>query len=647
VRARRRILLTIAAAAVCLLTAPRAAAFGLDGHFIIEAAAYRRLLALARVPETDVSGRQLIGALIADGLLLEPPCFDGVRAAGSCGPQARREQPLAFWPTLAAGAADIIIDRQLSARGQCQHFMAETADGLPAPDPRFGVSAALVTTAYSRCVEGLGVAVDGLLRDPARARVRLVGTYALIHAIQDSFSAAHVARDDSGRIVHLLSWTLIDWPDYLARGITSFPPTTHHALSDPRDTDFLRDGGVTADGRRCDDLHNPYAIPEDCLTPRALAAVDAVADFLVMIYRLRVRAAGAGRPASLAAPEDLAVWNEFVAKHLPSAVVIPAPAPPAGLQIGHTRADTFIGVQGTLASDSQGVGAWGARLFYGPAVPFALALNGGAGFNHGTDGNHLVAAAALALYLPLIRRFSIGAAPAGVAIACDTHFHDCNATLFATLGELLIPLPHSTWLGVEGPRWSWSERDVRGPLVGVAFGWSHEQAPAVEAVERDTVAAWDPPAPGEVSAYRAARTSWMFFLATSVASTVENRWTSGGIEVRWDRDRWNRRAGWAPALSLAVAGGSIDGVNGGTVILAPIIRFFLVPDRLWLGATPAALRIGASDTQSIHADVAGLAAAGIILGRLELSVASPPLSYVSRDRWHGLPLSARLGLLFR
>src|SRR6478672_4885689 len=199
-RARRRILLTIAAAAVVLARAAPAAAFGLDGHFIIEAAAYKRLLALARVPETDVSGRQLLGALIADGLLVEPPCLDGVRAGGSCDARTRREQPLAFWPALGAGAADIIIDRQLSAGGQCQHFMAETDDGLTPPDARTGLPAALGTAAYRRCVMVLGAAFDGLLRDPAQARTRLVGTYALMHAIQDSFSAAHVARDGDGRI---------------------------------------------------------------------------------------------------------------------------------------------------------------------------------------------------------------------------------------------------------------------------------------------------------------------------------------------------------------------------------------------------------------------------------------------------------------
>ncbi|HMF41424.1 MAG TPA: hypothetical protein VKQ32_12050 [Polyangia bacterium] len=645
-RARRRILLTIGAAAVVLSTAAPAAAFSLDGHFIIEAAAYKRLLALARVPETDVSGRQLLGALIAGGLLVEPPCLDGVRAGGSCDAKARREQPLAFWPALGAGAADIIIDRQLSAGGQCQHFMAETDDGFSPPHPRFGVPTALVTTAYRRCVTILGIVFDGLLRDPALARTRLVGTYALMHAIQDSFSAAHVARDGDGRIVHLLSWTLIDWPSYLAHGTMSFPPTTHHAILEPRDTEYLRPDAVTADGQRCADIYNPYALPEECLTPRARAAADAVVDFLVVMYRLRARAAAAGRPASLAAPEDLALWHEFVAKHLPSAADVGTLALPTVTEIGSQRADTFIGAQATVGSDGWGAGGWGARFFYGPAVPFALAAVAGAGFQRGSDGNHLVAAAGLGLYLPLVRRFSIGVTPAGLAIGCNTGFHDCNATLFATVGEVLVPLPHSTWLGIQGPRWSWSERDFGGPLVGVAFGWSHEETPSPTAIAPEIVAAWDPPAPAEVSGYRVAATSWLFFVSTTAGSTSENRWVSGGIELRRDRDRWNRRAGWAPALSFAVAGGTTDGTGGGTATLAPTLRLYVVSDRLWLAAVPAAVRVGVSSTRDFYADVAGAAAAGVIVGRLELSAASPPLSYVSRDRWHALPISVRLGFLF-
>jgi hypothetical protein len=637
--------LAIAVLAAGVLRASPASAFGLDGHFIIEAAAYRRLLVLARVPDTVVSGRELLAALIAARVLLEPPCFDRARPRGTCDVRARLERPLAFWPTLAAGAADLIIDRQLSARGQCQHFMAETVDGLSPPDPRFGVPAALVTTAYSRCVAILGAAFDGLLRDPGLAQERLVGMYALMHAIQDSFSAAHAARDEQGHITHLLSWTLIDWPGYLARGRTAFPAATHHAITDGRDADYLRGDGVTNDGRRCADLHNPYAMPEECLTPRARAAVDAIADFLVLTYRLRTRAAAAGRKPSLSSPEDRALWTDYVEKHLASAAV-PVAAPPPDLHIGVPRADTFVGVQGSVARDGWGTGGWGARMFYGPAVPFALSLAAGAGFSRRAEGDRLIAASGLGLYLPLIRRFSIGVTPAGFALSCDTGFEDCDPTLFATLGELIVPLPGALWLGVQGPRWSWNERALSGPLVAFALGWSHEQTPPGARDAPDAVAAWDPPNPAEAAGYRARSTSWLFFFSATAASTAQNRWLGGGFELRRDRDRWNRRAGWAPAFGVSVAGGTSYGTEGVNATIAPLLRRYLLPNRIWLGAAPAALRVGALAGESLAADVAGLLAAGVIVGVLEVSVASPPLSYVSTERWHALPVSVRLGLLF-
>src|SRR4051812_20235284 len=227
----------VAASALC---GPRAFAFELDGHYVIEAVAYQRLLGLAKVPDTEVSGRGLLAALIAAGVLAEPRCFDDEHPGDSCRPQDRRERPLTFWPRLGAGAADIIINRQLSDRGQCQHFMAQTVDGLSAPDPRLGVPAALVTDAYSRCVTIVGAVFDGILRDPRLASQRLAGMYVLMHAIQDSFSAAHAARDDQGRIVHLMSWTLIDWPTYLVHGRGAFPSRTHHATSDRRDAEYLK-----------------------------------------------------------------------------------------------------------------------------------------------------------------------------------------------------------------------------------------------------------------------------------------------------------------------------------------------------------------------------------------------------------------------
>ena len=176
------------------------------------------------VPGTRVSGRTLLATLIADGVLYQPRCFDLAHPGGGCPLGGPLQVPLAYWPVLGSGAMDFIINRQLNQEGQCQHFMAQTKDGLSPPDPRTGVPIGLGGAAYMRCATLAGVAFDGILRNPRRANWRLVGTYALMHGIEDSFSAAHVARDERWRIVHLLSWTLIDWPAYFRRGLFAFPP---------------------------------------------------------------------------------------------------------------------------------------------------------------------------------------------------------------------------------------------------------------------------------------------------------------------------------------------------------------------------------------------------------------------------------------
>ncbi len=120
-----------------------------------------------------------------------------------------------------------------------------------------------------------------------------------------------------------------------------------------------------------------------------------------------------------------------------------------------------------------------------------------------------------------------------------------------------------------------------------------------------------------------------------------------GLGWRWDRDRWDRRAGFAPGLELEVDGGRIDGdLPGTSLAVAPTVRAYLLPDRIALTATPALLRVGAFAERAIAVDVAGRAGIALELGRLELEVDSPPLSYVSRARWDALPITVRLGLRF-
>ena len=628
-----------------------ASAFELDGHEVIEATAYKRLLALHAVPGTgppEISGRALLAGLIATGVLVEPPCFDRADPWGDCGAAQRLELPLRYWPTLRSGGPDIVIDRQLGQRGQCQHFMASTADGLTPADPRSGVPGGLATTAYLRCIREVGLVFDGILRDPRLAEWRVVGPYVLMHAIEDSFSAAHVDRDPHFKIVHLLSWTLIDWPSYLLHGKGSFPAATHHAASDHRDFDYVRWDARTSDGHACRDFHHPYAFPEECLTGRAKAAVDAVVDYLVLLYRLRARASAEGRQASLFSPApsgDAALWMNFAREHLPSAAV--AAELPQEPRSALPRPDLFIGVQGVVGSHMLGAGLWAGKLFVGPAVPFALGLTGGAGFNRREGVDQLGASAQASLLLPFVRRLTIGVAPAGLQVVCDTHFDSCQTDVVATLGVLLVPLGSATWLGVEGPRWSWTERAIGSSWMGLTFGWSHEDVPPFVPPRAEAVATWDPPAPDEVRSYRHTRSTRAVFLATTVASGPDNQFVGVGLDWRRDRDHWDRRAGFAPGLQVEVDAGRIDSSGpGGSLAVAPTLWAYLVPNRFALTATPALVRFGALADRAVAVDVAGRAGIVLDLGRLELEADSPPLSYVSRDRWSALPITMRLGLQF-
>ena len=645
-RARRASLQLVALVVFGLvMTRERAAsAFELVGHEIIEAAAYKRLLSLDLVPGTRVSGRTLLATLIVDGVLAQPPCFDLTPSRGGCPWGGRLELPLAYWPVLGSGAMDLIIDRQIDQNGQCQHFMAETKDGLSPPDPRLGVPAALEATAYKRCARIAGVLFDGILRHPRLANWRVIGTYALIHAIEDSFSAAHVARDDNWNIVHLLSWTLIDWPTYFWRGIYTFKPATHHAVSDARDLDYLRANGRTDGGARCDELANPYAVPESCMTPRALMAVAAVEDLLIDLYRLLDEASSEGRTATLSSPHGAAVWREYLSAHLAGAEG--TADVPTTQSDGRARPDMFVGVIASAKQGGWGVGLWGARLLVGPAIPFALTFSGGAAYSRVDGAGGLGATAGVGLLLPLIRRFSIGASPAAGQVQCNTTFKSCSVDAVAIVGNLIVPLGGQFWLGLEGPRWSWTDRAFTGTWVGAAFGWSHERGPEAHS-EKEAALVWNPPRPDEVSAFRGSRGTFLAFVAATTASTADNEFIGGGLAWRQDHDRWNRRAGAAWGLQLEVDHGVINGnSNAGALAFAPLLAAYLVPNRLVVTAVPALVQIGDVTGQGFSADVAGRLGIAFDLGKIELAVDSPPLSYLSRQRWHALPISLKLGLLF-
>ena len=204
----------------------RASAFELDGHEVIEATAYKRLLALAVVPGTG-AGR--LGADAArradrDRRAAEPPCFDRDKPGGDCG--ADRAARLAA-PVLAACSARgrptwSSIASSVST-GSASTSWRDTADGLAPVDPRIGVPARWPRRRTSAACASPAPAFDGILRDPYLADRRLAGTYALMHALEDSFSAAHVDRDaaatdrppavvEADRLAQLLAHGRADFP---------------------------------------------------------------------------------------------------------------------------------------------------------------------------------------------------------------------------------------------------------------------------------------------------------------------------------------------------------------------------------------------------------------------------------------------------
>ena len=377
--------------------------------------------------------------------------------------------------------------------------------------------------------------------------------------------------------MHLLSWTLIDWPRYALHGHARFPPPTHHAVTDKRDADSVLWDARASDGRACRDFHNPYAFPEECLTERGKAAAGAVVDLLVAIYKVRADARAAGQPASLLSSSgaEAATWRRFVREHLAS---VSAPAVlPTEQHSPLRRSDVFIGAQGLAGDQTLGFGAWGAKLFIGPAAPFVLALTSGAGYARSAGTGQLAAAVNFGLLLPLIRRFSIGASPVGVRVACDTHLAGCRADATAGPRRSADPPRRRDLAGRHGPDWSWTDRAIGRTWAGLAFGWSHQRA-GVAIRRRPTRSR---------RGFRRASTRCARFAprARPARSTWRRPWS------RAPRTR-SRASGWnggaiatsgigAPGssgLQLEIDGGRIEqGQPGGGMAIAPTVRAYLLP----------------------------------------------------------------------
>ena len=220
--------------------------------------------------------------------------------------------------------------------------------------------------------------------------------------------------------------------------------------------------------------------------------------------------------------------------------------PPEPRSASHVRGRGRPGARGGPPDHHLlGAGLWGTRLFMGPASPFLLGLGAAAGFHRHDGVGELAGTAQLSLLLPLVGRFTIGVAPAGLQLTCGTHFDSCQTDVVATLGVLLVPIGSMAWLGIEGPRWSWTERTIGPAWIGLSLGWSHEVPPRFEPPSPEAIASWDPPSPDEVRSFRRTRSTRAVFLATTTASRPDNIFVGAGLDWRLDRDRWDRDVGLA------------------------------------------------------------------------------------------------------
>ena len=644
---------------VALLVGEGAAqAFDPDGHEVVEALGYRDLIARDHVADTKVSGAQIIAYLIRRGFLARPRCFDVKPGDLACPDQARREDPVDFWPILGTGSQDLLLSRQFGSRGQCFHFMADTRD---ADSPR-GPS----VVAYQRCLRLATSLFDEILRDPYVASIRGRGTYVLMHMMADSFSRAHVERGPDLHIHHLKVWTLRN--DFLF-DIHKFEPRFQHALIDRRDKGFIDDDRVV-DGKPCGKVVAPYELRPACLSPDGKAAVETLTDFLVTLYVVAHHAGGAAEgagglappvnleheqgkthpmnPTSLDEPFARDHWQALLERHFVS------DSAPVLLDKQHDDErgwEPNLLVAGVYRQDTSGNG-WdaGARLAWLQVVRQALPLipleSATLGYGSFGDEGRWLARVEMSFLMPIWDRLGIGFSPVSFGFSCASDFSSCRGDALTLPARLSYFSDLGFWVDVTGPEYSWVDRvwSYRmGLTVGAAFDVFDNRRPlkilghGPSPVEAE--APWSPPPMPELLRYRTPA-SVTIFVEGAIANSAGDHQLSTGIEVRKERDADNRRAGLGYGLELAYQTGKLDDRPLDEARIVPALRYYLLTGFLSLRLTPLALAIGKWG-DDFYLDAGADAEVCFSVGGFEVGVGGPRLSYAHWDQNHGTPLNLR------
>ncbi len=630
-----------AIALFCAVTAaPAAHAWTPEGHEAIEAAAYRRLIARETVPDRGVSGTEVLRRLIRRGVLEAPPCFEpetGSDLAASCA-AARERAPLDWWPVLGSGSQDLLFSRQLGHRGQCFHFMADDPDGEGPPDPELGVARTLAGRAYERCVRTLHALIDELFADPDAARERGRGAYALLHAVADAWSPAHVEREGGvGRIRWLKTWVVRDGISWLWKRTRR---KTQHAAIDGRDEAWIRDG------RACADHPHPYALPESCLSAPAARAARALEELLILLERVGPDAATGTRRA-LDDPDAEAAWRGYLAEYFASSTERDrrGTLEPARRE---WRPNLLFGVRGGAGRDAPEGTVLVAALPHSPeSLPFVPAATAAASWRRVAGVERYAFGIDLALLVPISSTIALGTTPAAAELACDEN-GACAADLHATSIHLWWFLEAGPWLALAGPRWSWVERGWVGPIASLAAGWAFDvDMSGSPPRRRFGDARWVPPSLAEAS-YRRGVVARALLFESTVLSTAEDHAVGVVFEARWTRDRWDHRTGLSFGVATAITHGRSAGRSFDELVLSPALRYWLAPHVFALTAEPLVGGAGYDrDGKEVVWDLAGRAGVSLMIGQVELALSGPRISYLDEERRSWRPFTARLGWVLK
>jgi len=608
VRARRAALR--AAVGLSLACVPTlAAGFDSKGHVVIEALAYRTLVE----GHDGFSPRpEVLRDLFNDGALAAPICFGHDASPPAFCAAAPGENPLLDWPRPRTDQPDAAFRRQFSDPGQCFHFMATLEDAQTEPIPGTSLPRALATSAVVRCRDLL----DDLVRQIVivggpGTRGSAYGLYELMHAVGDSFSGAHAERRAGTREIESLRvWKPLERLAHIPTERSArIPASVYHNWNDARDHDYVDENRRASEDRRCKDLTDtPYAVPFVCLSERGDQARQALVELLVIVRDLRVGHLAAGDAAD-PYPERSEAWRAFKERWFSSAHACRdaecATKQPADLVPG---AYGLIGLD-TVYNSSRNffdVAARGTLLRYSSELnPFVYAVSAELGYRaFDSGGGSGLAGLELDLILPLGKRAALGLAPAAWRVAFGGEHGGT---------EIVTRLLRFDWrlgdrlaLTLNGPL----ELNWRRPAAEWSFGLGLSYAPGAsqaaggpllqshtEKAERYDDS-WDPP-PAPYGRLLGRRPSWYVAAGATTVETppvasADRLYGLGsiGASAMWDRDRWEERFAWAPAISLALGARRTSGESAYlTGVFAVGMRWYALGP-LGLSLTPVRIEGG-------------------------------------------------------